>query len=51
MATNRIPSSGGLSEISRLFLFNGTLIDITKLKSGNRLLSVEGKAPEVERVV
>lgn len=51
MATNRIPSSGGLSENTRLFLSNGTLIDITKLKSGDRLLSAEGKASEVERVV
>lgn len=51
MATNCNPSFGGLSENTRLFLSNGTLIDITKLKSGDRLLSAEGKASEVERVV
>lgn len=51
MATEYIPSSGGLSTDCNLFLSNGNLVNITQLQPGDLLLSADGKASEVEHVV
>lgn len=50
MKTAPGPYYGGFSESCRLFLSDGTLIDIAQLKPGHLLMSAEGDSAEVLKV-
>lgn len=50
MTTAPAPHYGGFSDSCRLFLLDGTLIDVAQLKPGHLLMSAEGDAAEVLKV-